>query len=48
MDAFFLNLYIFFLAVEGRGGKTSDMSPVSLLLEANVKAGFGEGETVVL
>lgn len=35
--------FIFFsLVLEGRGGKTGDMSPVSLLLEANVKAEFGE------
>lgn len=44
---FFL-IYFFFLALEGRGGKTGDMTPVSFLLEANVRAEFGDGESVVL
>lgn len=45
---FFQNLYFFSLVLEGREGKTDDMSPVSLLLEANVKAEFEEGESMVL
>lgn len=44
---FFL-IYIFFLSIGRERGKTSDMSPVFLLLEASVKAEFGEGESVVL